>query len=441
MRPDYFVRIFLIFFCLCLLSASSTRTTLLPQRKVAQPSSSSALPLTAPQNQCPAQGTVRSASLPPLAQGNHQNVVYFDDQVSNASLDESFFTVGSLKRYDVTAHRHYDILNLAKAYIYDAVISTDGQWVLFVSDVGTFESIQARLQLVRIDGQDLQTLYCSTPGQGIGQGVDSVQWSPDQRHVLFRADIGDLEKIFLLTLASGQMQQAIVANTITTNYAPDLWLDATHIYLSTGPAGSNTYYLLDITKGVNQPLSSLQRITAQGIALSYTSSQFFTSRYMLLENDSCVASTGPSSLSVQLPTGGAQKTIYSNSQLAVIAIQAITKTSLLLALQNGACNAMASVDFSSNGLWMINTDGTHLHRLTPPDAGNGGTLVQLSQDFWSDISRDGSMYLWQTSRVLSQSPDAPTYELSYGSFSSGGLTPFASAAHGEQLALVGWTAV
>lgn len=100
---------------------------------------------------------------------------------------------------------------------------------------------------------------------------------------------------------------------------------------------------------------------------------------------------------------------------------------------------MASVSFSSNGLWMINTDGTHLRRLTPPDAGNGGTLVQLSQDFWSDISRDGSMYVWQTSRVLSQSPDAPTYELSYGSLSSGGLTPFASAAHGEQLALVGWT--
>lgn len=441
MRPVYFVRIFLVLFCLCLLSASSTRTTLSPQRKAARPSSPSALPLNAPQNQCPAPGTVRPASLPPLAQGNHQNIVYFDDQVGNAGVDESLFASGSLKRYDVTAQRHYDILNLAKTYIYDAVVSADGQWVLFVADVGSFESIQARLQLVRIDGQHLQTLYCSSPGQGIGQGVDSVQWSPDQRHVLFRADIGDLQKVFLLTLASGQMQQALVANTITSAYAPDLWLDATHAYLSTGPAGSNTYYLLDINKGANQPLSSLQRITAQGIALSYTSGEFFTSRYMLLENDSCVASTGPSSLNVQQPTGGAQKAIYSNPHLAVIAIQAITKTSLLLDLQNGACNAMASVSFSSNGLWVINTDGSHLHRLTPPEAGNGGTLVQLSQDFWSDISRDGSMYVWQTSRVLSQSPDAPTYELSYGSLNGGNLTPFASAAHGEQLALVGWTVV
>jgi hypothetical protein len=442
MRPAYFVRIFLIFFCLCLLSASSTRPALSLQRKAAQPSAASVMPLNVPQNQCPVQGTVRPASLPPLTvHGSHQNIVYMDDQVTNAGVDESLFTLGSLKRYDVSAHRHYDILDLAKAYIYDAVVSADGQWVLFVSDVGTFESIQARLQLVRIDGQELQTLYCSAPGQGIGQGVDSVQWSPDQRHVLFRANIGNLEKIFLLTLASGQMQQAIVANAITSNYAPDLWLDATHIYLSTGPTGSNTYYLLDITKGADQPLSSLQRITAQGIALSYTPGQFFTSRYMLLENDSCVASTGPSSLSVGQPTGGAQKVIYSDVQLAVIAIQAITRNTLLLDLQNGACNAMASVSFSSNGLWVINIDGTHLRRLTPPEASNGGTLVQLSQDFWSDISRDGSMYIWQTSRVLSQSPDAPTYELLYGSLSGGGLTSFASAAHGNQLALVGWTTV
>jgi hypothetical protein len=442
MRLYYFVRIFLIFFCLCLLSASSTRTTHPPQRKMARHSTTSAIPTNAPQNKCPAQGTVRPASLPPLAaHGNHQNIVYFDDQVTNAGVDASLFASGSLKRYDATAHRHYDILNLAQAYIYDAVVSADGQWVLFVSDVGTFESIQARLQLVRIDGQDLQTLYCSTPGQGIGQGVGSVQWSPDQRHVLFSANVGNLQRIFLLTLATGQMQQAIVANSITSAYAPDLWLDATHIYLSTGPAGSNTYYLLDINKGANQPLSELQRVTAQGIALSYTSGQFFTSRYMLLQNDTCVASTGPSSLRVGLPTGGEQKTIYSDQHLAVIAIQAISKARLLLDLQNGTCNAMANVDFSSNGLWLINTDGTDLHRLTSPDASAGGTLVQLSQDFWSDISRDGTMYVWQTARVLSQSPDAPTYELSYGSLSGGGLTPFASAAHGEQLALVGWTAM
>jgi hypothetical protein len=440
MRLDSFVRIFLIFFCLCLLSASSTRPILSPQRKAAKPAAASAVPVNAPQNKCPAQGTVRPASLPPLAaRGNHQNVVYTDDQVTNGGVDQSLFALGSLKRYDVSAHRSYDILNLAQAYIYDAVVSADGQWVLFVSDVGTFESIQARLQLVRIDGQDLQTLYCSTPGQGIGQGVGSVQWSPDQQHVLFNATVGDLQRIFLLTLASGQMQQAIVANTITSGYAPDLWLDNTHIYLSTGPAGSNIYYLLDITKGADQPLSNLQRITAQGIALSYTPGQFFTSRYMLLENDSCVASTGPSSLSVGQPTGGAQKTIYHDAQLAVIAIQAITKNTLLIDLQNGACTAMANVSFSDNGLWVINTDGTHLRRLTSPAASNGGTLVQLSQDFWSDISRDGSMYIWQTSRVLSQSPDAPTYELSYGSLSGGGLTSFASAAHGNQLALVGWT--
>src|SRR5260370_3811983 len=38
-------------------------------------------------------------------------------------------------------------------------ISADGQWILFVSGTA---SAPGRLQLVRMDGQGLQTLYCDT---------------------------------------------------------------------------------------------------------------------------------------------------------------------------------------------------------------------------------------------------------------------------------------
>ena len=438
MHAHHFVRCFFVLVCLCLLLSACGAQTVPTTRKVSQRSTTPAIPATAPQNQCSAPGTAHAATMPLLTQGSHQNIIYIDNEQDTTTVAPG---VGSLKRYDVTTHRQSDIIKLAGDYINEALVSSDGQWLLFVSDVGTFSSIQAKLQLVRMDGRDLQTLYCSAPGQSIGTGIENVQWSPDQQRVLFKADINDLQKILLLNLASGQLQQEIVANTTTTAFAPEFWLDATHAYLATGPAGTDTFYLLDTSKDVNQPVSSLQRISGQAIGRSYDGTQLFTSRYMLLQNDSCVAATGPSSLSVQHATGGAQKIIYRNPDLAVIAIQAISKTSLLIALQNGTCDPNANVDFSQNGLWTIKTDGSDLRRLTPGSAGEGGSLNQLSQDLWSDISRDGSMYTWQTIRYLSQNPDAPTYELMYGTTSGGALTPFASAAHWTQLALVGWTTV
>ncbi|HYA99322.1 MAG TPA: hypothetical protein VED37_03815 [Ktedonobacteraceae bacterium] len=435
MRTHHFACFFFLLSGLLLLSACGTQTVT-TLRKVSQDSKNAATPATALQNQCPASGTARRVTMPLLAQGSHQNIIYIENQ---QSTDIAAPGVGSLKRYDVTTHLQSDIIKQAGDYIDQAVVSSDGQWLLFVSDVGTFYSIQAKLQLVRIDGQYLQTLYCSSPGQGIGTGIENVQWSPDQLRILFKADINDYQKILLLNLANGQIQQAIVANTFTDAFAPEFWLDPTHVYLSSGPAGTDTFYLLDTSKGVNQPVSDLQRISGQSIGRSYDGKQLFTSRYMLLQNDSCVASTGPSSLSVENVTGGGQKIIYSNPKLAVIAIQAISRTSLLIALQNGTCDANANVDFSQNGLWVIKTDGSDARRLTPGSAGEGGSLNQFSQDLWSDISRDGSMYTWQTVSYSSQNPDAPKYELMYGMIGGGTLIPFASAAHWTQLALVGWT--
>lgn len=436
MHTHHFARFFFALLYLCLLLCACGTQTAPTSRKVSQGSTAPVIPVTAPQNQCPVPGRAHAATMPSLAQGTHQNIIYIENEPSTSP---SVPGVGSLKRYDVATHRQSDIIKLAGDYIDEALVSSDGQWLLFVSDVGTFSSIQAKLQLVRIDGRDLQTLYCSAPGQGIGTGIENVQWSPDQQRVLFKADINDLQWILLLNLVSAQLQQAIVANTLTTAFAPELWLDAIHVYLSTGPAGTDAFYLLDTGKGMNQPVSSLQRISGQAIGRSYDGKQLFTSRYMLLQNDSCVASTGPSSLRVQNATGGAQKIIYRTPKFAVIAIQAISKTSLLIALQNGTCDANANVDFSQNGLWTIKTDGSDLRQLTPGSAGEGGSLNQFSQDPWSDIARDGSMYTWQTIRYTSQNPDAPSYELMYGTTSGSTLMPFASTAHGTQLALVGWT--
>ena len=326
MHAHHFVR-FCVLLCLCLLlSACDTQTapTAPTKQKVSQGSTTPAIPVTAPQNHCPTPGTADAASMPSLtqAQSSHQNIIYIENEQSSDIMAPG---VGSLKRYDVATHRRSDIIRLAGDYIDDALVSSDGQWLLFVSDVGTLVNIQAKLQLVRIDGRNLQTLYCSTRGQAIGTGIENVQWSPDRQGVLFKADIGDVQKIFLLNLTNAWLQQEIVENATTISFAPEFWLDATHAYLSTGPAGTDTFYMLDTSKGGNQPLGSLQPISGQAIGRGYDGTQLFTSRYMLLQNDSCVAATGPSGLSVQNATGGPQKIMYRNPNLAVIAIQAISQ--------------------------------------------------------------------------------------------------------------------
>ena len=66
-----------------------------------------------------------------------------------------------------------------KSRIGEAQISADGQWILFTADDA--QGFGTTLQLVRMDGQGLQTLYCSMSGNGVG----NIQWSPDQKTVVF----------------------------------------------------------------------------------------------------------------------------------------------------------------------------------------------------------------------------------------------------------------
>src|SRR5579884_2220768 len=115
---------------------------------------STTAPVPATQTSCPASGGGRAAVLAPLALGSDQNIVYI---VNQGPADAP--TLATLKRYDVTTGSKTEILNLPRTEISEAQVSTDGQWILFVA----IASGQAKLQLVRMDGQGLQTLYCAAP--------------------------------------------------------------------------------------------------------------------------------------------------------------------------------------------------------------------------------------------------------------------------------------
>jgi hypothetical protein len=56
----------------------------------------------------------------------------------------------------------------------DAQVSTDGQYVLFISG--------RKLQMIRINGQGLQTLYCYPQSTGVPGGLANLLWSPKHKN-------------------------------------------------------------------------------------------------------------------------------------------------------------------------------------------------------------------------------------------------------------------
>src|SRR2546426_6903217 len=99
---------------------------------------------------CLAPGTANAAVMPSIMLGTHPNIVYIVNEGTQAQP-----TFGTLKRYDVVTGGKVEIVKLANTTISEAQVSANGQWILFVVFVGG----QAKLQLIRMDGQDLQTLY------------------------------------------------------------------------------------------------------------------------------------------------------------------------------------------------------------------------------------------------------------------------------------------
>jgi Tol biopolymer transport system component len=109
--------------------------------------------------------------MPPLTLGNHQNIVYIVNEYQGHNP-----TFGTLKRYDVTTGQKTEILKLPNVEMSDAQISADGQWIVFQVSVGGTE----KLQLIRMDGQELQTLYCGNP-----VSYTDLQWSANQQLIAF----------------------------------------------------------------------------------------------------------------------------------------------------------------------------------------------------------------------------------------------------------------
>jgi hypothetical protein len=366
----------------------------------------------------------------PLTLGNHQTIVYIVNEYQGHNP-----TFGTLKRYDVTSGKKTEIIKLPNVMIDDAQISADGQWVVFSFSVGGTE----KLQLVRLDGQELQTLYCGSSAYSFFD----LQWSANQQLIAFVTTRSD---IYLLNLQSGSLQRVFHPKTIGSNgiegYRPETWLDATRLYVLTQPLDlpADTLSILDITQGNDQDSSNLQQVahvapTQSGFCWNTDSSYDGTSLFI----SQCSGgdprggiTQGPSTISVEPAAGGLQHTIYSSPTLAITNIRSITNNTLFYRVGNTDDNR------SKNGLWKIHTDGTGNTFLTSINGDGPNSwlgLNQFTQYPWSNFSRDSSMYTLE--QITSQHGNV-TDTLLFGSLNGGSMTMFASIA-GTELALVGWT--
>jgi len=402
------------------------------------------VPLT--QTSCPPAGTVRAAVTAPLALGRDANIVYLVTEYSASSSNST----STLKRFDVTTGAKTEILKVAGVTFGNPQISADGQWILFVTNTGQID----KLQLVRMDGHGLQTLYC-LPAHGMLKAL----WSANQQQVLISASAppNGFTGLYLLNIVTGTIEQVYkptpgsnpVLGSIFVD--PITWLSKTQVYVSFADfpiAPADKIGLLDTDRGT-QTIGDLKTVFQQTLGTPHNypcfdadSSSDASTLFISLCggisapncSGSCLLGTreGPSTITTERSTGGKTNTLLSNQTMGIASVRAVTSTTLLLLVQNFSMNH--TFDPSQNGVWRVTIGGSGLTRLTTEARSTTSSLCPFSQNPWSNVSRDGSMYAFQT--MTNGYPT--TYTLAFGQLSGGTPQTLASIT-GTQLDVIGWT--
>ena len=384
------------------------------------------LPVPPTQTACPPSNAGRAMITAPLVLGTHPMIVYAHNI---GTYDNP--TSAELLRYDVTSGQTEKLLSVQKASIYQTQISEDHQWVLFTIVTGAKNRV-TELQMVRLDGQGLQTLYC-TPSYGIQHAL----WSPTEQFIAFYNMVNNHGTIFVLNTTTGFVQTTLtMPNTIGA--VIHTWQDPTHLTLS-DTATDTTFgyiYLLDVTQP-NQQYSNLD-ITLQQQYGDFDSLTTSTGSQLIISYGGCNNSqcTGPSSIKEKAINSTTQHTIYNSNLYDVIQVRAINQHSLLFIIGN-TDTGNASSDTSQNGLWKINSDGNGLTRLLPTTPSEYSFFNYNTQGVGSNISQNGTMYALQ---INSFKPDGTQVNtLVYGSLNGGTTKTFATTDDNSQLLLAGWT--
>lgn len=409
---------------------------------------------------CPPAGSARAAVMPSMTVGNHASVVFLALQSARTLL----------QRYDVTTGATQTILQIQQTNpVLGANISPDGQWALF----GALLQGQWAIQLVRMDGQQLQTLYCASQQDT----VDSLVLSPDQHYLVFgQLNADETEgSVYLLDMKTGKLQtevsslqpnypvfgqyaaQASSLSSYSSPFSPHMkaseglqaqlnplgskhyplffpvkWATNSSVYLlgkliATPSPPPQLVLLRDITKDVSQQGNNVQPVlvspetnNCQDVDVTADNRHIMCSVYTQF------GPIGPSSIMLQPATGGALHTIYSNPAGGALNARALSNPSTILFTLSRANEPPA--------LFKINSDGSGLSQVMAGSTKE--TLLNLAASYlpWSNASRDSRLYSLQ---LYDLATDKQT--LVYGHMSGGAPVSFASSTSGNGLNIVGWT--
>jgi eukaryotic-like serine/threonine-protein kinase len=404
-------RLLFIFCCLLLLVGSvacanqtssaagavSTQTTVSGQKTPAGATSP------AVNASCPASGKGRAAIMPAIPLGRRQEIVYYRNTNGSATLRE----------FDVQDKTSSIIASISGETIDSAQLAGNGQWVLMVVQKN---GVQA-LQLVRVDGQDLQTLYCASAGQKV-----EAQWSPNHQQILFSQNSAHEAKLLLLNVMSGVLQVEF-SNAAYGQLKPLTWLDNNHVYIGLVSSGllyqPDNLIVLDTSKGANQQASDLKTIVGSGDSpWSFDCGVDGRTAYFVTSIEPPRAGALQSVIYAQSAlSSGFTNAIFTSHSLYITAVRVVSAKTLMFFAEDPE-----HTHSSANGLYTIGTDGHGLKQVVSAQQPTLWPFNPTSQYTWSSFSRNGVYYV-----------DG----LSYGSFSGGSLTAYGSAQPDDTL--VGWT--
>ena len=437
------VSVFLLFF---LAACSSTTTT---QQHNATPAASTqarqqasgqaasrSVPLKAVQTDCPSSGLARAAVLQSFSPGTHPALIYASNDVSR----DASTSTGVLKRYDTVTQRT-SIVAVSGHSISDAQVSADGQWILFLSlgnaNKGNVNSgVDTRLQLVREDGADLQTLYCVPTTSTIS----GVHWSVDQKEILL--DVLDISTntstLRLLNVSTGDSKIELQTPAGARAYKTLIWLDSTRVYVGQGLGQEQTasqpgIYLLDVINNKDTHGGDLKKVSdfpRSGGAMHLESSddKSIDGKTLFLSYCFPTGTMLMSKITSQPATGGSQQDIYRNVPGCIKDLRAISPTKLLLTIRK------SDQGFTKEALLLANIDGSGTSILYTSSTPHVGIqLDRHNQLPWSNISRDGTLYAFNEQGAM-----VGVSRLLIGSFSTGKIIPLVSNPSGA-VGIAGWT--
>ncbi|GLV58231.1 hypothetical protein KDH_50640 [Dictyobacter sp. S3.2.2.5] len=362
----------------------------------------------------------------------------------------------SLVRYDPENGQKMTLVQLdSDDYTVDARVSPDGEWILLKRSA--YQGRQA-LQLVRIDGSYLQTLYCAP-------FISNFLLSPDQRYVVFGRPYENLRyngiSTYSIDLLRGTLRLVLRQPVDQSGYEPLKWAGNHSLYMTeslTGVGGGgpfplrdrfNLYLLRDVGLDQSQQATNLKLLLTTpdpcaclDMDVTPDNASAITSTCTMASDSQSTAQTGPARIQIQSLHGGSARVIYSLPDRAIIYVRAISPTTLLFVVGNLRYTFAASSftldphDEEQNGLWTIHTDGTALTRISTAAPGSTSDFPQFAYTADGILARDNHHYV-----VLNRTPG------SHGIASSiviGTLIPhnkqttIETTQPSDQLHLIGW---